>query len=81
MEKEMGEDLKEIRSRTFGYVSAAFGLVAGLAWNEAITSLINVLFPIAKDTVAIKFLYAVILTAVVVMLIRYLDRFFNKKVN
>lgn len=81
MENKIGEDLKEIRSRTFGYVSAALGLVAGLAWNEAITSLINVLFPVAKNTVAIKFLYALILTAVVVMLIRYLDRFFNRKIK
>lgn len=77
--KEIDKDIQEIRSRTFGYVSAALGLVAGLAWNEAITGLINILFPIDKNTVAVKFLYAIIITGVVVLLIRYLDRFLNRQ--
>jgi hypothetical protein len=69
---------KEVRSRTFGYISAALGLVAGLAWNDAISVLINTLFPLAKETILIKFLYAVLVTVVVVILIQYLERLINR---
>jgi hypothetical protein len=74
----MQELRKEMRGRAFGYVSAALGLVAGLAWNDAIRSLIEAAFPLARDTVAIKFLYAALVTVVVVVLIKYLDRMLNK---
>jgi len=46
---------KEIRQRTLGYILAAFGLVAGLAWNEAIKSFIEYLFPVSKNTFPVKF--------------------------
>jgi hypothetical protein len=74
----MNEINKELRGRTFGYISAALGLVAGLAWNEAISAMINALFPIAKDTVWVKFIYAIIVTIAVVILVKYLDRMFNR---
>lgn len=77
----MNDINKELRSRTFGYISAALGLVAGLAWNEAITELINTLFPLSKDTVAVKFVYAIAVTIVVVVLIKYLDRLINREDN
>jgi energy-converting hydrogenase Eha subunit A len=69
---------KEVRGRTFGYISAALGLVAGLAWNEAISAMIDAIFPLSKDTVWVKFLYAIIVTVAVVILIKYLDRMFNR---
>ncbi len=69
---------KELKARTFGYISAALGLVAGLAWNEAITALIEKLFPLSKDTVMVKFFYAVLVTIVIVVLIQYLDKLINK---
>ncbi|PIQ66910.1 MAG: hypothetical protein COV95_01600 [Candidatus Zambryskibacteria bacterium CG11_big_fil_rev_8_21_14_0_20_40_24] len=59
-------------------MSAAFGLVAGLAWNDAIKEFIEVIFPLSKDTVAVKFLYAVLVTVVVVILIRYLEHIINR---
>ncbi|HLD34421.1 MAG TPA: DUF5654 family protein, partial [Patescibacteria group bacterium] len=31
---------QEIRNKVAGYIVAAFGLVAGLAWNDAIKALI-----------------------------------------
>lgn len=68
---------KELKSKTFGYISAALGLVAGLAWNDAITNMIETLFPLSKDTIAVKFLYAVIVTTAVVLLVKYLDRMIN----
>ena len=72
---------KELRSKTFGYISGALGLVAGLAWNDAITNMIETLFPLAKDTILIKFGYAVIITVAVVVLVMYLERLINKPEN
>jgi hypothetical protein len=74
MNENTNEMNKELRSKTFGYISGALGLVAGLAWNDAISNMINVLFPLSKDTVAIKFLYAAIVTVAIVVLVRYLEK-------
>jgi len=77
-QKDIHESVNEVKGRTFGYISAAFGLVAGLAWNDAIKEFIEVIFPLSKDTVAVKFLYAVLVTVVVVILIRYLEHIINR---
>ncbi len=74
----MNELNKEVRGRAVAYIGGAFGLVAGLAWNEAITTLIDSLFPLAKDGVWVKFLYALILTIVVVLVVKQLERFAEK---
>lgn len=68
---------KEIRQRTVGYIVAALGLVAGLAWNDAIRSLIEHLFPIAKDKLLMKFFYAAVLTVVLVSISMYIVRIFG----
>ncbi len=64
-----------VRERTGEYLVAALGLVAGLAWNDAIKSLIEELFPIAKNTIVVKFGYAVLITVVVVIASVYIIRF------
>lgn len=80
----MDEDRKEevlgveIKKRIIGYIVAASGLVAGLAWNDAIKSMIEYLFPLEKNTLAIKFIYAVIITVIVVMVTVYLARIIKK---
>jgi len=56
----------EIRGRTVGYVLTALGLVAGLAWNDAIAAAIQHIFPLESDTVVAKFGYAAVMTIVVV---------------
>ena len=75
----MDQIRKELKSRTLGYISAALGLVAGLAWNDAIKQLIETIFPLAKDTIAVKFLYAVLITVAVIVLISYLDRILGER--
>ncbi len=70
-----------MRSRTFGYISGALGLVAGLAWNDAISNMIETLFPLSKDAVWMKFVYAIIITVAVVVLVKYLDRMINSGEN
>lgn len=68
------QEIRELRGRTATYIGGAFGLVAGLAWNEAITSFINYVFPLEKNTLLIKFLYAIAVTIVVVLLVSYLEK-------
>lgn len=70
---------KEVRERALTYLLAAFGLVAGLAWNEAIKALIEQIFPLGKDTLLAKFIYAVGVTVVVVLVTIYLVRFLKKE--
>jgi hypothetical protein len=67
--KDENKSLKEeIQSKTVEYLIAAFGLVAGLAWNDAVKSLIDYLFPLTKNTLLAKFIYAIIITIIVVIL-------------
>jgi len=69
---------KEVKKQVLTYVTAAFGLIAGLAWNEAIKELIAYLFPINNSLLA-KFVYAIIVTFVVVIISLYLVRLFKKQ--
>jgi hypothetical protein len=70
---------RELRERTVGYIVAAFGLVAGLAWNEAIKSLIEYWFPLAQKSLLAKVIYAFILTAVLVLVTVYLRKLLIKE--
>lgn len=70
---------EEIREKTSGYILAAFGLVAALAWNDAIKSLIEYFFPLNKNTVFIKFAYAFLITFLVVIISIYLRRLLSDK--
>ncbi|MBI4137353.1 hypothetical protein HY469_04790 [Candidatus Roizmanbacteria bacterium] len=79
MEQNKKKGLKtEVGSRVTGYIVAAFGVVAGLAWNDAVNSLINFLFPLSRDTVYAKFIYAILITVILVMLTVYISRLFAK---
>lgn len=70
---------RTFHERIISSIVAALGLVAGLAWNEAIKALIEFLFPFGKETLLPKFGYAVIMTLVVTVLIYYLARLFVPK--
>lgn len=65
------ETKKRLKNQTMGYLVSAFGLVAALAWNDAIKSLIELLFPFANSGVLIKFIYAVLITVLVVLVGQY----------
>lgn len=75
---KLSEIRHEVRERTLGYVIGAFGLVAGLAWNDAIKALIEYLFPLQETTLSAKIIYAVVITLVVVISSIYLNRLFKK---
>ena len=73
--REKGKKLGgTLQNRTVGFLITAFGLVAGLAWNDAISGLIQNIFPLAKDTLLAKFFYAAVLTIVIVLVSVSLDR-------
>jgi len=77
---EEGDKLqKEARKRVVTYITAAFGLVAGLAWNDAIKSLIEYWFPVNQGSVTAKFVYALLVTAILVVVTMYLVRLFKDK--
>lgn len=78
--KKSGQLLRqELRERTIGYILAGFGITAGLAWNEAIKSLIEYIFPLSANTIITKFIYAILMTFIVVVMAVYLVRIFKEE--
>ena len=63
----------EVKRQTVGYILAALGLVAGLAWNQAITAFIDKFFG-GTGSLGAKFIYAIVITLVVVTIGIYLAR-------
>lgn len=77
---EEGKDIqKEVRTRTIGYIVAGLSFVVGLAWNDAIRTLIETIFPLGRDTLLARFIYAAVITAALVVLTMYLLRAPGKK--
>jgi len=66
--KSLSENIKIL-------LSSALGLVAALAWNEAIKELIKIIFPEGSaSSLIFKFLYAIAITLFAVGFIFYLSR-------
>ncbi len=72
---------QKVRTQTTTYILAGLGLVAGLAWNEAIKELIDWLFPLDRGSIGAKFIYAIIITLVVVMIGTYLSQSSTKQTD
>jgi len=59
-------------------LSSALGFVAALAWNDAIQALIKKVLPLESvSSVVLKFLYAIAVTTIAVILIFYLSNIEN----
>jgi hypothetical protein len=71
---KLNEAKKTLKKRMFTYIAAGLGLVAGLAWNDAIRSTIDYLVPDTGNTVLAKILYATILTIVVGLILLYVEK-------
>jgi len=75
--REEGKRIKkEVNKKTVTYIVTALGLVAGLAWSDAVKSLIEYFFPLAQNTLMAKFVYAVLMTIVLAIVAIYLTRIF-----
>jgi ABC-type Na+ efflux pump permease subunit len=69
----------QVKDKVVSLIAAAFGLVAALAWNDAVKGLIDYLFPMSNGGLIAKFIYAVGVTILAVLLVYYLERIFSKK--
>jgi len=78
IKSESSKISKEVKEKTFGFITTALSLVAGLAWNEAIQSLIKSFFEVDKDSILIKFIYAAVMTLVLVFITIYLAKIFGQ---
>ena len=72
IKSESKELQREIRLKTITYITAALGLVVGLAWNEAIKSVITYLFPLDQNTIVAKIIYALLVTVILAFATAYI---------
>lgn len=79
IKEEGGKLSREVRERTTGYIVSALSLIAGLAWNDAIKSMIEYAFPQSDSTITAKIIYAVIMTLFIVTITVYMVRFLGKE--
>ena len=79
LKEEIKDVREEMKDKTVGYIVTALGLVAGLAWNDAVKTLIENFFPADENTVWAKFTYAAIITIIVVLASVYLVKIFKKE--
>ena len=78
LEDEKNRVERDLRKITVGYIIAAFGFVAGLAWRDVSMALVGYLFPISKDTILAKFLYAILVSIALAFASIYILRFIGK---
>jgi len=69
---------REFKERTITLILGGFGLVAALAWNEAIKTLFETIFPKKNELIG-KFIYAAIVTIIVVIISLQLKKISEKK--
>jgi uncharacterized membrane protein len=79
LKKEVKETKKAFKEKMVTFILAGFGLVASLAWNEAIKSLVDTLLPQKTSALVGKFVYAILITFVVVFISRYLEKISTKE--
>lgn len=85
LESQSKESGKVFLATITGLMTSAFALVAALAWNEAIQNLFKRLYPppnnqeqVAWDLVTGSFIYAVVVTIIVVAIVFYLTKLNTK---
>jgi hypothetical protein len=72
LEKSFWSNLSEQLKTLIG---AALGLVAGLAWNDAISGSIKLIFPSDNaSSLVLKFIYAITITILIVAIVFYMNR-------
>lgn len=78
IKEEVEETKRLFKEKMATLILGGFGLVAALAWNEAIKSLFDTYFQKGSSLVG-KFIYAIIVTIIVVFVSRYLEKISKKK--
>lgn len=72
------ETKRKFKEKTITLILGGFGLVAALAWNEAIKGLFETLFK-KSDALIGKFIYAIIVTIIIVIISIKLQKISEKK--
>lgn len=72
---------KEVKKHTVAYILAALSFVVGLAWNDAIKTLIEYFFPLNGNSIIAKLMYAFLVTFVVVLATVYFFKSTEKEVE
>lgn len=65
----------QVRQQIVGYIVAALSLVAGLAWNDAVKSIIEHFFYANSNSLWAKVIYAFLLSVLVALVSYFLLRF------
>lgn len=78
-EKSFEEVRLAVVERSITLLIAGFGLVAALAWNEAVQALVQELFPLSHSSLIAKFIYAFIVTIILAILSLRLTKLAKKK--
>lgn len=78
MENNKTKLLLEIVEKINTLALAAFGLVAALAWNDAIGAIFKIYFPSPEEGVGPRIGYALAVTVVVVLVTMLLAKWVNK---
>lgn len=73
-----GEVSSAVTERMITLLLAGFGFVAALAWNEAVQALVQEIFPLSRNGLAVKFVYAVVITIVLALLSIRLSKLIKK---
>ncbi len=68
---------KEVIEKIAALITAAFGLIAALAWNEAITEIFRLVFGEQSGVFALIF-YAVVVTIIAVVVTIWIGRVAEK---
>jgi len=71
------ETNKQLISQSLGFITSAFVFVAGLAWNDAIRELISRYFQ-ANSGLISRFVYALIVTVIAVIVTIHLNKINDK---
>ena len=72
---------REVKKHTVTYILAALSFVVGLAWNDAIKTLIEYLFPLNQNNISAKLIYAFLITLIVVLATVYFVKSTEKEVE
>jgi formate/nitrite transporter FocA (FNT family) len=78
VKNEVEKVKKEFKEKTLTLILGGFGLVAALAWNEAIKTLFETLLPKSSALIG-KFIYAITVTGIVVFVSYLLKKVSEEK--
>ena len=73
------ETQKAVKKKMFSYIAAGLGLVAGLAWNDAIKAVIDYFVPDKGNSILAKIFYAFVITTVVAISLFYIEKSFEEE--